>query len=194
MAAGKSYQPVKPGQQLKARDVNNNLVRGPQRGQAYSGNVNRRNFPDGVAVDLPNTQTVASASVYQKHAKIIDLFDDYYEVQTYNNVDGDVTGASFYAAKPYNQQITTFPLATEQHEVNDIILILKAVSNIVVGGEHLQWVEAGSGGGGSTIKSAADKTALTAIMSEGDIGYTTGTTKRFYVRVNSTTICISHLE
>ena len=46
----------------------------------------------------------------------------------------------------------------------------------------------------ATLKTADDKGLLEDILSEGEIGYTTGTTKRFYVRVDATTICISHLE
>lgn len=194
MAIGKQYKPVSKGQPVTARMFNNDIVRGGRNGQTYSGNVDRRNFPDGVAVDVPGGGGVPGYSNYQKLAVIQDIFDDYYEVLTYNPVADSTSGNAYNVAKPYNQQITIFPDTDEAHEVDDIILILRATSNVSVGGEYLNWIEAGSGSGGSTIKSADNKTALTAIMEEGDIGYTTGSTKRFYVRVASTTICISHLE
>lgn len=108
MAAGKSYQPVKPGQQLKARDVNNNLVRGPQRGQAYSGNVNRRNFPDGVAVDLPGGQAIAGASVYFRQAEIQSVEEDYLVCKMYDTVAGSTTGANIAVAKPFLLQQSPF--------------------------------------------------------------------------------------
>jgi hypothetical protein len=193
MAVGQTYKPVGKGQAVTANSTNAN-ARAVQRGQTYSGNVNRRNFQEGVAVDFPQNGSVAGSSVYQKLAQIEAIYDDYYEVVTYNPVADSTTGATYGAAKPYNQQITIFPEATEAHEVGDIILILKATSNVSVDGAYLGWIEAGSGGGGSTIKSADNKTALTAILSEGELGYTTGTTKRGYWRINSTTVCVTHLE
>ena len=195
MGVGKTYSPARPGQPLRARDVNNNIVRAPMRGQTVSGGGNsKRLFPDGVAVDLPDSGSVPGYSTYQKLAQIESLHDDYYTVVEYSPVSDTTVGQSFYVGKPYNQQITTFPEATEAHEVGDVILILRATSNVNISGEYPQWIEAGSGGGGIGIKSAANKTALTALMSEGDIGYTTGTPKRFYVRIDSSTLCISHLE
>lgn len=194
MAIGKSYQPPRKGQPLTAKVLDANIVKGPQRGMAVSGNANLRRFQDGLSVDLPNNGGVAGASNYVKQAQIEAIYDDYYEVKVYQPVSDTTTGATFGVAKPYNQQLTVYPSAGESHTVGDIITILKTTSNVVVGGEYLAWTEAGSGGAGSGILSADNKTALTALMSEGDIGYTTGTTKRFYVRINATTICISHLE
>lgn len=194
MAIGPSYKSPRKGQALTAKGLDANIVKGPQRGMAVSGNADLRRFQDGLSVDLPDSGGVAGASNYIKQAQIEALFDDYYEVKEYAPVSASTVGSTFAVGKPYNKQITLFPSATEVHEVGDIITILKAVSNVSVGGQYLRWVEGGGGGGSSVIKSADNKTALTALMNEGDIGYTTGTTKRFYVRVDATTICISHLE
>ena len=194
MAIGPSYKSMRKGQALTAKGLDANIVKGPQRGMAVSGNADLRRFQDGLSVDLPDSGGVAGASNYIKQAQIQSLYDDYYEVKEYAPVTDSVIGSVFGVGKPYTQQITLFPDASENHAVGDIITILKAVSNVSVGGEYLRWVEGGGGGGGTAIKSADNKTALTAIMSEGDIGYTTGTTKRYYVRIDSATICISHLE
>lgn len=194
MAIGKSYQPPRKGQALTAKNLDANIVKGPQRGMAVSGNANLRRFQDGLSVDLPNSGGVAGASNYVKQAQIEAIYDDYYEVKIYQPVSNTTTGATFGVAKPYNQQLSLHSGAGEAHEVGDVITILKTTSNVTVGGEYLNWTEAGSGGGGSNILNADNKTALTALMSEGDIGYTTGTTKRFYVRIDATTVCISHLE
>jgi hypothetical protein len=194
MSVGKPYRPVKSGQPLTAAGMNRNVVGGLQRGAMFSGNVNRRNFPDGVALDIPGGQAIPGSSVYQKLVEIQTIEDDYYTVLVYNPVSESTDGAEFGVAKTYTQQVSVYPSATESHEVGDIIVALRTTSNVVVGGEHLQWVEAGSGGGGAAIKSADNKTALTAILNEGELGYTTGTTKRGYWRIDSTTICVTHLE
>jgi hypothetical protein len=44
------------------------------------------------------------------------------------------------------------------------------------------------------FKTAEDRAALDAVMDEGEIGYTTGTTKRFYLKIDEAMICFSHLE
>jgi hypothetical protein len=151
MSVGKPYRPVKSGQPLTAAGMNRNVVGGLQRGAMFSGNVNRRNFPDGVALDIPGGQAIPGSSVYQKLVEIQTIEDDYYTVLVYNPVSESTDGAEFGVAKTYTQQVSVYPSATESHEVGDIIVALRTTSNVVVGGEHLQWVEAGSGGGGAAI-------------------------------------------
>lgn len=41
---------------------------------------------------------------------------------------------------------------------------------------------------------AVDKTALNLVLNEGEVGHTTGTTKRIYTKLDGVLICLSHLE
>lgn len=109
MGVGKTYSPARPGQPLRARDVNNNIVRAPMRGQTVSGGGNsKRLFPDGVAVDLPDSGSVAGASNYIKWAEVQSVGEDTLTVKVYNPVTNTVTGESFDVAKPYLLQQSTF--------------------------------------------------------------------------------------
>lgn len=108
MAIGKAYRPARSGQVLTAKDVNGNIVKGPQRGQAYSGNVNRRNFPDGVALDIPGGQAVAGSSVYFRYAEVQSVDEDYITCKMYDTVTGSASGSNFAVAKPPLLQQSTF--------------------------------------------------------------------------------------
>lgn len=108
MAIGKAYKPAQRGQALTAKSVNDNIVKGPQRGQAYSGNVNRRNFPDGVALDIPGGQAIGGSSVYFRWAEVQEVYADYLVCKMYDPVAGSSTGANFAVAKPYLLQQTPF--------------------------------------------------------------------------------------
>ena len=53
----------------------------------------------------------------------------------------------------------------------------------------------GSGGGGNIVfKNAETKAALDLILLEGEIGYTTGTTKYYYCKLDDVTLAFSHTE
>jgi hypothetical protein len=108
LSVGKPYRPVRSGQPLTAENMNNNIVRGSQRGAMYSGNVNRRNFPDGVAVDLPGGQAIPGSSVYFRWAEVQSVEADYLVCKFYNPVSGTTDGADFGVAKPFLLQQSTF--------------------------------------------------------------------------------------
>lgn len=109
MAAGQSYRPARPGQALTARNVNNNLVRAPMRGQTVTGaGASKRQFPDGVAVDLPDRGGVPGISNYFRWAIVEDVFEDYIQVKAYNPTSDTTSGSSFNVAKPYLLQQTPF--------------------------------------------------------------------------------------
>jgi hypothetical protein len=54
----------------------------------------------------------------------------------------------------------------------------------------------GSGGsGGGTVFNADTKANLAPKMpNDGQMGYTTGATKRFYIRIDGDMVCVTHLE
>jgi hypothetical protein len=108
MSVGKPYRPVKSGQPLTAAGMNRNVVGGLQRGAMFSGNVNRRNFPDGVALDIPGGQAIPGSSVYFRWAEIQSVSEDYLTCKLYNTVAGTTDGADFAVAKPYLLQQNTF--------------------------------------------------------------------------------------
>ena len=105
MAIGKSYRPARRGQPmntaLSAKNINENLVRGPQRGMAVSGNADLRRFQDGLSVDLPDSGGVAGASNYFRWAQIISVSEDYLVCKAYNVIAGTTAGDNFNVAKPY---------------------------------------------------------------------------------------------
>jgi hypothetical protein len=107
MAVGQTYKPVGKGQAVTANSTNAN-ARAVQRGQTYSGNVNRRNFQEGVAVDFPQNGSVAGSSVYFRWAVVEAVYADYLECKLYNPVAGSTSGATFAVAKPFLLQQTPF--------------------------------------------------------------------------------------
>lgn len=103
---GGGYKKINPGQPLTAKYIDKNLVRGPMRGAQYSGNFDKRQFPQGVAVDSPETRNVSPSSVYFRMAEIQDIFEDYLDVKMING--GVADGATFSVAKHYLMQQTPF--------------------------------------------------------------------------------------
>ena len=101
MAIGKSYQPPRKGQALTAKNLDANIVKGPQRGMAVSGNANLRRFQDGLSVDLPNSGGVAGASNYIRWAEIQSVSEDYLTCKQLDIVSGSVSGEEFAVAKPW---------------------------------------------------------------------------------------------
>lgn len=100
MGAESGYRPVRPGTPLTANQINNNIVRGPQRGLKFSGNLDKRNRRDGVSVDLPDGGGQSPWSNIVRMAQIVEVFEDYLEVTLWNPVAVSTKGASFYVAKP----------------------------------------------------------------------------------------------
>lgn len=101
MAIGKSYQPPRKGQTLTAKGLDSNIVKGPQRGMAVSGNADLRRFQDGLSVDLPDSGGVAGASNYIRWAQIESVSEDYLTCKQFDVRAGTTTGQSFAVAKPW---------------------------------------------------------------------------------------------
>jgi hypothetical protein len=101
MAIGPSYKSPRKGQALTAKGLDANIVKGPQRGMAVSGNADLRRFQDGLSVDLPDSGGVAGASNYFRWAQIISVSEDYLVCKAFNVIAGTTSGDNFNVAKPY---------------------------------------------------------------------------------------------
>lgn len=187
------YKPIKRGQALTAREINQNIVQGPMRGAQYTGNADTRRFHNGNAVDLPGDTGISPWSAYMRPAIVVSSGDDTISVKFYSEGQGVGVGSTFTVAKSYKMRISLFPSAAT-YAANEIITISRVPT--VVSGTTYDWVDMAVGkGNGSGIKSADTKANLATIMpDDGMQGYTTGSTKRFYVRIDGDMICTSHLE
>lgn len=198
MAGESGYRNIRPGTPLTAREINNNLVRGPQRGVKVSGNADKRNRRDGYSLDFPDSGGQSPSSNYSRWAQVQATHDDYLEVKMYNVVAESSSGATFGAAKPYLNQLSTHPTETEIYAANDLVVITKAPSNFLVAGETLRWVVQGGSSSPDTsddTKSADTKANLAPLIpNDGQRGFTTTVPKRYYVRINGGLVCLSHLE
>jgi len=189
------YKPIKRGQVLTAGEINKNIAQGPMRGAQYTGNADTRRFHNGNAVNLPEGGGISPWSAYIRPAIVTDSSeDDLLEVQFYSEGTQAGTGTAFIVAKAYSMRISQFPDAPT-YEDGDIVTIARVPTK--VGSTVYDWVDmaVGKGSGGASVLSADTKANLTTLMTtDGLIGYTTGGTKRFYVKINSAMVCISHLE
>jgi hypothetical protein len=189
------YTPIKPGQPLTAKEINRNIAQGPMRGAQYTGNADTRRFHNGNAVDFPEGGGISPWSAYMRPAIVTDSSeDDLLEVQFYSEGAGAATGSAFTVAKAYSMRLSEFPSAPT-YTNGDIVTIARVPTK--VGSTIYDWVDmaVGKGSGGASVLSADTKANLTTLMTtDGLLGYTTGGTKRFYVKINSTMVCISHLE
>lgn len=103
---GGGYRTVRPGTPLTAKYIDKNLVRGPMRGAQYSGNFDKRQFPQGVSVDSPETRGISPASAYFRIAEVQAVYPDYLDVKMLSGSAAD--GATFSVAKDYRLQQTPF--------------------------------------------------------------------------------------
>jgi hypothetical protein len=127
-------------------------------------------------------------------AIVVSSGNDTISVKFYSEGQGAGVGGTFTIAKAYNMRITLFPNAAT-YAANEILTISRVPT--VVSGTNYDWVDmaVGKGSGGVAVLSADTKANLTTLMTnDGMQGYTTGGTKRFYVKINSTMVCVSHLE
>ena len=194
MAASGSYKPMRRGDSLYAKDVNQNIVGGTMRGVKLSGDVDKRQFNNGYSLNFPEGGGISPWSAYMRPAIVVSSGDDTISVKFYSEGQGVGVGSTFTVAKSYKMRISLFPSAAT-YTANEIITICRVPT--VVSGTTYDWVDmaVGKGSGGASVFSADTKANLTTLMTDdGMQGYTTGSTKRFYVKINSTMVCISHLE
>ena len=108
MAASGGYKPMRRGDSLTAKGVNQNIVGGSMRGVKLSGDVDKRQFKGGYSLDMPERGGISPWSAFMKWAEIVSVQEDYLTCKNYGTVTGDSSGSNFLVAKPFLLQQTPF--------------------------------------------------------------------------------------
>ena len=129
MAASGSYKPMRRGDSLYAKDVNQNIVGGSMRGVKLSGDVDKRQFNNGYSLNFPEGGGISPWSAYFKWAEVQSIGEDSLTCKNYSSVAGADSGSSFTVAKPFLLQQTPFNGQTITYVDGDDITYTKDATN-----------------------------------------------------------------
>lgn len=120
---------MRKGDLLDAKAINQNIARGPMRGFRATGGVDKRNFPNGIALDVTNDTTRAAHSQFIRWAEIQSVGEDHLQVKMYDTINSVATSNEFAVAKAFLLQQSKFDGETISYIDGDDVTYTKDATN-----------------------------------------------------------------